>query len=136
MRHAGIVAALAAVTLSAPASGSNERQIVYYSIWGDCIGNPHTPLCALDTLLSCMVRDDRALCASVGAAGGMNCRITGVRYIVDRLSETSISFRASVCRDDRPCPAPATVFIEELERTDGAWRFRAQPQIHAQACRP
>ena len=139
MRLAGItVAVLVAATMTPPVFASGEeRQIVYYSVWGDCIGNPATPLCALDTLFSCMVRNDPTMCAAVGAVGHCAGRpITGVRYIVDQVGETNISFRASVCRDDRPCPAPAASYAEDLARIDGAWRFRAEPKIHALACRP
>ena len=147
MHLAGVgLMALATIcpTLAAAADGDfipgQERQIVYYSIWGGCIGEAHTPLCALDTLFSCMVRGDREMCTTVGAYVATDCRITGVRYVVDAVMQTEtaarMTFRARACSDDAPCHAPSEVQTEDLERTEGRWRFRSAPHIHAQACRP
>ena len=146
MRLAGVVLAAFAVSPTfATASDSDfipgqERQIVYYSPWGDCIGNPRSPLCALDTLLSCMVRSDWGMCATIGAAGRTTCRITGVRYSVGRVTDTDssarITFRAQVCRDDRLCGAPSRDETEELERVNGRWRFISEPSILTLACGP
>ena len=120
-----------------------ERQVVYYSIWGDCIGNPRTPLCTLETLFSCMVRSDRGMCATVGVADENPCRpahITGVRYIVDRVTEAEtiarVTFRAQVCRGDMPCGPPSAVEAEDLDRVGDRWRFRSNPQVLERLCRP
>ena len=140
----GIAAAFAAIAVvSTPAAWvrAQERQIVYYSPWSDCIGNPATPPCALDTLFSCMVRSDWGMCADVGVVSQADCRprhVTGVRYIVERIEEKRPSarlvFRAEICRDDRPCREPETIHTEDLTNADGKWRFRSSPQIYRQAC--
>jgi hypothetical protein len=122
-----------------------ERQVVYYSIWGDCIGSARTPFCALETLFSCMVRADRDMCRSVGVAADTQCHpthVTGVRYVIERIdslerdSRARVTLRAQICRDDTPCRPPAGVQVEDLIQVEGRWRFRAGPQIYEQACRP
>jgi hypothetical protein len=128
-----------------------ERQVVYYSPWADCIGNPTTPICALETLFSCMVRGDRDMCRMVGVAADTRCHpthVTGVRYVIERIdslemdSHVRILFHAQICRDDTACRMPTEVQIEELDMTEGKWRFRPRasgvfgPQVYEQACRP
>jgi hypothetical protein len=82
------------------------------------------------------------MCATVGVTDA-DCRpirVTGVRYIVDRVTQTEtaarIAFRAQVCRNDAPCLAPSAAQEEDLEQAEGRWRFRSNPQIYARACRP
>ena len=147
MHLAGVVLMAFAAMKPALAAASDfdfvpgqERQVVYYSIWGDCIGNPRTPLCTLETLFSCMVRGDWNMCATVGVTdtGCRPSRVTGVRYIVDQVMETDAAahmlFRAEICRDDVPCRSPSETQVEDLERVEGRWRFRSSPHLYAQAC--
>ena len=42
------------------------RSITAEAATSDCIGDPHTPLCAVETFLACTVRRDLDLCATVG----------------------------------------------------------------------
>jgi hypothetical protein len=45
--------------------GYTSREINLRWASSDCIGEPDTPLCAVETLLACLVRRDDALCAQV-----------------------------------------------------------------------
>jgi len=141
---AAVVLTAVAVLLEVrSAQGAEERQVVFYTPWVNCIGNPTTPFCALETLFSCMVRGDWGMCATVGIPPDANCRpshITGVRYSVDQVMHRGaaayLTFRAEVCRDERPCPAPARTQTEELENAGDTWRFLESPRVYELACRP
>jgi len=45
---------------------SAVRRITQTSATSDCIGDPKTPLCAVETFRACFARQDRSLCRLVG----------------------------------------------------------------------
>jgi len=45
---------------------SPVRRITQTSATSDCIGDPKTPLCAVETFIACFARENRALCQRVG----------------------------------------------------------------------
>jgi hypothetical protein len=47
--------------------GGEVRTITATSATSDCIGDPRTPVCAVETLLACFARQDMALCKRVTA---------------------------------------------------------------------
>ncbi|MSO91789.1 MAG: hypothetical protein EXQ86_00125 [Rhodospirillales bacterium] len=61
---------LAVATLSAHAQEREVRRITQTDATSDCIGDPRTPLCALETYLACVVRKDRVLCDRVDVPEG------------------------------------------------------------------
>jgi hypothetical protein len=94
--HAGVVvAALVAVTMTRLAFASGEEcQILYYSVWAIASAILRRRS-ARSTRFFLDGRGDRDMCAAIGAVGDCAGRhITGVRYIVDQVGETNISFRA------------------------------------------
>ena len=63
-----VIAAFAAHTLPASAQGLPVRNITQNeaTTTSACIGDPKTPLCAVETFLACAVRRDMSLCRRVG----------------------------------------------------------------------
>ena len=43
-------------------TGRQIRRVTQTTATSDCIGDPRTPLCALDTLVACTARRDHSLC--------------------------------------------------------------------------
>lgn len=71
LRAGMIVAAALGVLLAvaAPSAHAQEldmRRITRFEATSDCIGDPRTPLCALETFFACALRRDLFLCALVG----------------------------------------------------------------------
>lgn len=66
--------------------GYTSRRINLDSASSDCIGEPDTPLCAVETLLACRVRRDDALCAQVTGTVGSDARWASyVTYFVSAI---------------------------------------------------
>ena len=61
-----VTAVLAAIAGNASAQLPEIRSIFQTSATSRCIGNPKTPLCAVETFIACWVRRNRPLCEIVG----------------------------------------------------------------------
>ena len=60
--------ALALTTSRAQAQQGEVRHITPTEATGDCIGDPKTPLCAVETFMACDARADMSLCKGVGVS--------------------------------------------------------------------
>src|ERR1041384_3643138 len=82
------------LTLAGPVradpSQDNPGRITPNTASSACIGTAATPLCAVETLLACLVRNDDTLCRRIGATPpARNPEVTGlqqVEYAIDRIS--------------------------------------------------
>ncbi len=81
-----LLSALAVVSgFVTPASAqvTDVRTITLKSATSDCIGDPKTPLCAVETFLACSVRQDMSLCRKVGVDDfGFDDSIGAIEYVV------------------------------------------------------
>ena len=59
--------AVALVAACADARFAEIRRVTQTESTGNCVGDPRTPLCAVETQLACWVRRDPRLCEIVGA---------------------------------------------------------------------
>lgn len=66
LRSMAITCLLAALPFANIASATEIRRIGQTEATSDCIGDPKTTLCAVETFLACFGRRDRSLCRSVG----------------------------------------------------------------------
>jgi len=76
---------------------SQVRVITESQATSDCIGDPKTPLCAVETLIACFARQDRALCRRVGQP---NFRHKGPPWISEYVHVSSTVIRAEEIRPD------------------------------------
>ncbi|MEK9970533.1 MAG: hypothetical protein VW600_15435 [Ferrovibrio sp.] len=112
-----------------------------------CIGNPQTPLCAVETLLACFARRDPALCRAVwsggeGAAGVLSALSSSKYWWSYRVAaaEQSAGGEAVIAVAGRNCgllsrepdcgttPAPPTRY--RVRQVDGRWQivdWQSQP---------
>lgn len=90
-----VAAGLLALAAEAWAGGKEEaeiRTITATTATSDCIGDPRTPVCAVETVLACFARLDRALCEKAtrqkveltGERGAYRYRIVSVRTITGK----------------------------------------------------
>lgn len=63
---AAITCLLAVWVLAVPSAASEIRRIGQTDATSECIGDPKTALCAVETFLACFGRRDRSLCRAVG----------------------------------------------------------------------
>ncbi|MEO5336789.1 MAG: hypothetical protein H7841_07845 [Magnetospirillum sp. WYHS-4] len=90
-RHPGILlvaAGLIALAADAWAGGKDEgeiRSITATTATSDCIGDPRTPVCAVETLLACLARSSPDLCTMVGEdVPRTHKEPEGMRYRIER----------------------------------------------------
>jgi hypothetical protein len=81
-----LAALLTAIAGNVSAQQPEIRGIFQTSATSRCIGNPRTPLCAVETLIACWVRRDRHFCEMVGSpdlsSGDAATAILGAEYFV------------------------------------------------------
>ena len=71
------------LTVLACTSVQDIRSITQTGATSQCIGDPRTPLCAVETLIACFTRHDMSLCRRVGVDGiSFDDRLIGRDYIV------------------------------------------------------
>ncbi len=88
-----IFAAATALASAAPAIAQSKQapaRITPTSATSGCIGSLATPVCAAETLLACLTRNDDGLCRQVGAAPPTRSADAAgplqVEYTIDRVS--------------------------------------------------
>jgi hypothetical protein len=72
--------------------GGEVRTITATSATSDCIGDPRTPVCAVETLLACFARQDRGLCEKAtrrkvelnSEQGSYRYRVLSVRILQEK----------------------------------------------------
>ena len=75
--------AAAIIAVMPHASAQEIRSITRTEATSQCIGDPRTPLCAVETLLACFTRHDMSLCRRVGVDGvSFDDRLIGRDYFV------------------------------------------------------
>ncbi len=131
-----------------PASAqlTEVRTITQTDATSDCISNPKTPLCAVETFLACGVRQDMSLCRKVGVDDfGFDDSIGAIEYVVtsqhtireedipDRLRNTEwfrpgyeeIHILERLCsKMEVPCPQVwPTPYTFNVRPIDGHWHI-------------
>ena len=99
--HAVCAGALIAGLAVACAQQSPVRRITQTEATSDCIGDPRTPMCAVETFVACFTRRDTSLCRKVGV---------GNVYLGDRAVAPGRYKRAA----EAPCVPP---------RISNGWRL-------------
>lgn len=123
-----------------------ERIVTRYSA---CLGDRHSPVCALEIAFACAMREDdenRETCRRIGGAPDPDCRpirTMGVRYtiaaiygidkpgawspVLPTLSEghryARIVFRAGFCRASHDCFQPDVTVYGDVEKVGEEWAF-------------
>jgi hypothetical protein len=116
--------------------GDSSRNINLRWASSDCIGEPDTPLCAVETLLACRVRRDDALCGQVTDTVGSKERwASSVTYFVsaiDAVEDESVPSghkyavtleESDIYRDFGDFPYGDREFTRyDVVRSDDGWR--------------
>jgi hypothetical protein len=118
-----------------------------------CIGEPKTPVCAVETMMACMVRRDESLCRRVGIEKAcFDSKISGIAYRIDEtrfLRESDIPEYVLKMRREQvadvlyqyaycgygPCDVLADEAALTLIEVDALWRFAGVP-LDADQCSP
>ncbi len=122
-----------------------------------CIGDPRTPICAIETLLACVARRNVDLCRRVGVSTPcFDSKIVGVRYRIGKvgiLNKTDIPrYAQEMKRSDDPvvevlydyrwcmvkgsaCDPLTSGVAPVLVESGGRWLFPIFP-LEANQCRP
>ncbi|MCL2017342.1 MAG: hypothetical protein FWG80_01020 [Alphaproteobacteria bacterium] len=95
-----------------PASSASffaERTVTVRPLSDECIGNEKDPLCVFDTVIACIIRNDKSLCEKVGLAYDQTMR-NAVGYLAGkdykyRPVEMFVNRRTSLCSvvNDKAC---------------------------------
>ena len=122
------------------------RRIAASDATSGCIGNPVTPLCAVETFIACWVRADPALCRRVGVdKKSIKPRNYSIEYYVElmrtlrpedialRLKDTywyrpgfiEIELQERYCFPERKTCAVGAwkIFFYTLKQVDGKWQI-------------
>ncbi|WP_337998184.1 hypothetical protein [Oleispirillum naphthae] len=110
---AGLIALCGGVARAGETFPSDVRTITATGATSSCIGDPKTPVCAVETLLACFARRAAPLCRSV----------TARPFSADAAPPRTVSYRllwllTSRAKDDRSGTVYATLAVERLS---GSW---------------
>jgi hypothetical protein len=128
---------------------NEERQVTWYGSTSNCIGDPRSPACALDTMMACMLRRDAALCRSIGMEEFCeHSTWSGARYKIRRVDVRSrmpgkeaveIWFYEKLCFSSEESCVAKDDFVnssgsEFLFRSEDRWLFQGESDLSERLC--
>jgi len=141
-----------AADLDADFVPNEERQVTWYGSTSNCVGDPRSPACALDTMMICMLRRDAGMCSSIGIEEFCeHSTWSGARYKIKRVEKREEASRnfgtdlAIVYFDERLCFSSEESCVstddfidssgaEYLERSGDRWLFVGEPDLSERLC--